>query len=424
MPGPSEGETLERLPPPLLAHLEPFLADMVRRYGHSVTFKVRERTYTFVNDAALVKDVLVTQQQAFSKVAARPLEFLVGLGLLTSEDPMHRHMRRIVQPAFHRDRLAAYARVMNEHARAFVDRLQPNEPIDMHAAMRELTLRVVVSALFGEDGERPAQRMSEAVRSATEEFFDMLGEWQGAGTQPTIGPRFERARKQLDDIVYGLIERRRQDGPSNDILSMLLCASDGTYRPSDEQIRDEMVTLFVAGHETTADLMTWTFFSLASEPKVDERLLEALRQGDAGFADRVVHESLRLFPPVWLIRRESLRNVWLVDGSFVPAKSTLLICPKLLHVRPEYFADPLRFEPDRWVGPEPPPFAYVPFGGGARRCIGEGFALDEASILLKAIAQRFSFARETDSEIKTVTPAVTLCPAGPVWLRTRPRGGW
>jgi cytochrome P450 len=227
----------------------------------------------------------------------------------------------------------------------------------------------------------------------------------------------------LDDIIYGLVARRRESGrDGGDALSMLLAARDAEtgHRPTDEQIRDEVMTLFMAGHETTANLLTWTFYLLAQHPSIDARMGEAAAGADRAYVARVVRESLRLYPPAWLIGRESQREVTLIDGTVIAPKTTLLVAPLLLHRRPEYFADPERFDPDRWLDAEPAPFAFLPFGAGARRCIGDEFALREAEIVAGEIARRYALDKDPHVEVGTAA-MVTLRPAGPVPMRAIPR---
>ncbi len=227
----------------------------------------------------------------------------------------------------------------------------------------------------------------------------------------------------LDAIIYGLIARRRRDGVDRvDALSMLLAARDGEsgYQLSDQQIRDEIMTLFMAGHETTANALTWALFLLAAHGEVDARAGAAARDGNREYLARVVKEVLRLYPPAWIIGREALQDVTLIDGSFIPAKTTLFAAPLLLHRRPDNFPDPERFDPDRWLGADPPPFSYVPFGGGARRCIGEEFAGSEAVIVLEALMRRFCFALAPGARVR-MAPLVTLRPAGPVMMRATER---
>ncbi len=399
---------------------------MTARYGNLIAFALPWRSYVFVNEPALIKDILVTQQHAFSKsLGTRVLRMLLGEGLLTSEDPLHRRMRRIVQPAFHHKRVAEYARIMERDAREFTDRLRPGEHLDAHAAMTELTLRIATETLFGSDESESAHSVGDALRLMMAEFPYMLTPLSALRQRLPFPNtlRFGAARKMLDEIIYGLIARRRAGGVDRgDALSMLLASQDAEteQQPHDEQIRDEIMTLFMAGHETTANALTWALYLLAQHPAVDERTAVAARAGDAEYVGRVVKEVLRLYPPAWIIGREALRDVTLADGSVIPRGTTVFAAPLLLHRRPEYFADPERFDPDRWLGPEPAPFSYIPFGGGARRCIGEEFAAREAAIVLEQLMQRYHFALAPGARVG-VAPLVTLRPDGPVMMITSAR---
>jgi cytochrome P450 len=448
IPGPNRWTTLQRLLPVPFRRFPGFLTEMTQRYGDILAFSLPWRSYVFVNDPALVKDILVTQQHAFSKsLGTRVLRLLLGDGLLTSEEPLHRQMRRIVQPAFHRERIAEYGRVMERDAVEFVERITPNELFDAHAAMTELTLRIATETLFGSDESESARLVREALRLMMNEFPKML---TPAGAFVTRLPlpstrRFWRARAMLDEIVYGLIARRRADPHDrSDALSMLLAAQDADQeshpapkdchpapkdchpapkdchpersRRTDEQIRDEIMTLFMAGHETTANTLTWSLFLLAQNDEVDRRAGLAARDGDRDYLGRVVKEVLRLYPPAWIIGREALRDVTLSDGSHIPAGTTVFMVPLLLHRKPQYFTNPDACQPDRWLEEEPPPFAYIPFGGGARRCIGDEFALRETTIVLETLLRRYRFALELGARVETA-PLVTLRPAGPVPMR-------
>jgi cytochrome P450 len=395
---------------------------MTQRYGNVVAFSLPWRSYVFVNEPALIKDVLVTQQHSFSKsLGTRVLRMLLGDGLLTSEDPLHRRMRRIVQPAFHHERIAEYARVMERDSADFVARLKPNGAFDAHAAMTELTLRIATETLFGSDESESARAVADALRLMMNEFPYML---MPAGALrrrlPLPGTRrFWRARRMLDHIIYGLIARRRSDpGGRSDALTMLLAASDGetVERPSDEQIRDEIMTLFLAGHETTANALTWALVLLARNDGVDRRVAAAARDGDRDYLGRVVKEVLRLYPPAWIVGREAARDVTLADGTRITSGTTVFMAPLILHRRAEYFAQPDRFDPDRWLRDEPPPFSYLPFGAGARRCIGEEFALRETAIVLETLMRRYRFALEPGARVEAAA-LVTLRPAGSVPMR-------
>ncbi|HEY1884310.1 MAG TPA: cytochrome P450 [Candidatus Cybelea sp.] len=421
LPGPSRWSTLRALFPVPFRRFPEFLATVTQRYGNVVAFSLPWRSYVFVNEPALIKDILVTQQHAFSKsLGTRVLRLLLGEGLLTSEDPLHRQMRRIVQPAFHRERMLEYARIMQRDAVEFVDRIDPQQPFDARAAMTELTLRITTETLFGSDESESARVVAEALHLMMRKFPYMLTPLSGLRRRlPLPGTRrFWRARATLDEIIYGLIARRRRDGDRGDALSMLLAAPDAQtgHRPTDEQIRDEIMTLFIAGHETTANAMTWALVLLARNAEVDARAAAAASNGDREYLDRLVKEVLRLYPPAWIIGRETLRDVTLADGTRIARGMTVFMAPLILHRRPEYFEDPERLEPDRWAGEEPAPFSYVPFGGGARRCIGEEFARGEMRIVLEPLLRKFRFTFAGSSEVP-MAASVTLRPAGPVMMR-------
>jgi cytochrome P450 len=425
IPGPGRWTTLQRLLPVPFRRFPNFLSEMTQRYGDVLAFSLPWRSYVFVNDPALVKDILVTQQHAFSKsLGTRVLRLLLGDGLLTSEEPLHRQMRRVVQPAFHRERIAEYARIMERDAGDFVERITPNEAFDAHGAMTELTLRIATETLFGSDESESARLVREALRLMMNEFPKMLTPVGALVTRLPLPStrRFWRARTMLDEIVYGLIARRRLDPRDRgDALSMLLAAQDTeTDASSDEQIRDEIMTLFMAGHETTANTLTWSLFLLAQHDEIDRRAALAACDGDREYLGRVVKEVLRLYPPAWIIGREALRDVTLSDGSHIPARTTVFMVPLLLHRKPQYFANPDAFEPDRWLEWEPPPFAYIPFGGGARRCIGDEFALRETTIVLETLLRSYRFTLEPGARVETA-PLVTLRPAGPVSMRAMAR---
>lgn len=403
-----------------------FLRDVTARYGNVVAFALPWRSYLFVNEPALVKEILVTQQHAFSKsLGTRVLRLLLGEGLLTSEDPLHRQMRRIVQPAFHRERIAEYEHAMERDANAFAEGLSDGQTLDAHAAMTALTLRIATETLFGSDESDAARVVGDALRLMMGQFPYMLtpiGSLRSRLPFPKTR-QFWRARATLDAIMLDLIARRRRDGSARtDALSLLLAARDAEsgYRPSDSQLRDEIMTLFIAGHETTANALTWALVLLAQHPEIDERLAAATRDGDRHYVGRTVKEVLRLYPPAWIIGRETLRDVTLHGGVAIPQRTTVFLAPLMLHRRRDLFPDPDRFDPDRWHGPEPSPFAYVPFGGGARRCIGEEFALAEIATVLRALVARWRFTLAPGATVRTA-PLVTLRPAGPVIMTSKRR---
>ncbi len=426
IPGPSRWTTLRRLLPVPFERFPAFLRDVAAQYGNVVAFALPWRSYLFVNEPSLVKEILVTKQHAFSKsLGTRVLRLLLGEGLLTSEDQLHRQMRRIVQPAFHRERIAEHSRTMERDANEFADRLSAGQTFDAHSAMASLTLRIATETLFGSDESDAARVVGDALRLMMGQFPYMLTPLGSLRSRLPFRKtrRFWQARATLDAIIFDLTARRRRDGTArSDALSLLLASRDAETGapPSDAQLRDEIMTLFIAGHETTANALTWAIVLLAQHPAIDEGLAAAAHDGERGYMARTVKEVLRLYPPAWIIGRESLRDVTLNGGIAIPERTTVFFAPLMLHRRPDLFSDPDRFDPDRWSGFEPLPFAYVPFGGGARRCIGEEFALAEIAIVLTVLVARFRFTLAPGATIRTA-PLVTLRPAGPVWVSARMR---
>ncbi len=417
--------TRRLLPTPFLA-LPAFLRELADAYGPIATFATPWRRFVLVNEPALVKDVLVTQQSAFSKSqGAHALRLLLGEGLLTSEEPYHRRMRRIVQPAFHRERIAGYARTMQAIVDDFVARMEPGVTFDLHAAMVELTLRIATTTLFGIDASGASARVGGAVEQLMQEFPYFVGPFGGLrNALPTPArTRFRRARRTLDAIVYDIIAQRRRDpGDRGDALSMLLEASDPEtgYRLSDEQVRDEAMTLFLAGHETTANALTWTLYLIAQDRAAEDILGVAAQKSDRAAVERVLREGMRLYPPAWILGREAQRNLRLVDGSAIARRTTIFVSPYILHRMAALYPQPERFDPDRWIDGEGAPFAYVPFGGGARRCIGEEFAWSEGIVALRALSATYRFVLEPGTSVEPLAQ-VTLRPSGPIPVRAIPR---
>ncbi|MBV8116547.1 MAG: cytochrome P450, partial [Candidatus Eremiobacteraeota bacterium] len=344
-----------------------FLAEIAARYGPIVRFDLPWRSFVMLNDAEQIKDLLVTQQHAFHKSeGGRALRWLLGEGLLTSEDPLHRQMRRIVQPAFHRDRIAEYAQVMAACARDWMQARRNGEEIDMSASMSELTLRIASQTLFGVDASTQARDVRDALQDTMETYplaIGPIGAMRRRLRFLESTRRFNDARSRLDAILFRLIEERRRDPAAHsDALSLLLSAEDPEtgYRLSNEQVRDEAMTLFLAGHETTANALLWTWYLLARNPDVESRLHAEIETGSHDYARRVLREAMRLYPPAWIVGREAQRDVTLTGGYHIRAKTTVFVCQLVLHRSERYYADPMRFNPDRWLDEEIPPFSYVP----------------------------------------------------------------
>jgi cytochrome P450 len=405
------------------------VAKGAREYGDIVRYTMGGRPVFLLVHPELIKELLVTRQHDFVK--GRGLEWAkryLGEGLLTSEGELHTRQRRLSQPAFHRQRIASYARVMVEYAAKRRERWKDGQAIDLHAEMMALTMAIAGKTLFDADVESEAAEIGASLKAIIELFprftlpFASLIE-----KLPLRSNReFARARERLDATVYRIIGERRRDGRDHgDLLSMLMLASDEDdgSRMSDRQLRDEAITLFLAGHETTANLLSWTFYCLARNPEREAELHAEVDRALAGrapgfediprlaLAERVVAESMRLYPPAWILGRRALRDVAL--GPYrIPAGAYVIASPYATQRDPRFFAEPERFDPDRF-SPEAKAarhkFAYFPFGGGARQCIGEGFAWMEGTLLLAAIAQRFSLRLAPDARV-VPQPLITLRP--------------
>jgi cytochrome P450 len=390
----------------------------------------------------LVKEVLVTHHRRYMKSQGlQEAKRLLGNGLLTSEAEFHRRQRRLAQPAFHHARTGSYGQAMVAYADRAQSRWQPGQVLDVHQEMTELTLAIVGKTLFDTDIEGDEAGLVRESLSATLELFDRL-------TSP-LAPlidllplpsvrRFQRAREALDSIIYRMIDERRRSGEDRgDLLSMLLMAQDEEGdggRMTDEQLRDEAMTIFLAGHETTANALSWAWYLLSQNPQAEAKLHAELDDVLGGrtptvedldslpYARMVLAETMRLYPPAWVMGRRSLEEHEL-GGYPIPAGGTVLMSQYLIHHDPRWYPDPYRFDPERWT-PEAeaarPKFAYFPFGAGPRMCIGESFAWMEGALILAAIGQRWRVRLEPEQPI-ALQPRITLRPAFGLRMRVTPR---
>jgi cytochrome P450 len=417
-----------------------FVATAARDFGDVVRFTMGGRPVYLLVHPEPIKEMLVTRQHDFVK--GRGLEWAkryLGEGLLTSEGELHTRQRRLSQPAFHHKRLPAYARVMTEHALRRRERWQDGETLDLHAEMMALTLGIAGKTLFDADvlGEAAEIGASLATIIALFPRFSLPFASLLEKLPLKSNREFARARERLDATVYRIIADRRRDGRDHgDLLSMLMAARDEQDGAgmSDRQLRDEAITLFLAGHETTANMLAWTFHCLAQNEPAERRLHQELDRTLAGrapgiddlpalaFAERVLAETMRLFPPAWILGRRALREVEL-GGYTIPKDAYVLASPYATQRDPRFFPDPLRFDPDRFT-PEAKAarhkFAYFPFGGGARQCIGEGFAWMEGTLLLAVLAQRFRVRPAPDARV-VPQPLITLRPRYGMKMRVEAR---
>ena len=414
---------------------------LAREHGEVAVTRMGLWPLTFVSSPRLAHEVLVENSDAFVKSAglaifARPL---LGDGLLTSEHDEHKKQRRMMAPLFAHKRIAGYADVMAERAARTVDRLERAGTTDVADAMMRLTLDIVGKTLFDAELGGDADDVGEALTRAMNQMMDgMIRLVPIPPAVPTPGNlRMRQAVRKLDAIVYRLIrERRASAADRGDLLGMLLATKheDDGSPLSDREIRDQSMTLMLAGHETTANALAWTLYLLARNPEQRERvereidavlggrLVSAADLPSLPLALAAVKESMRLFPPAYTIGRQATRKLT-IGGARVPKGRVVLVNVAGIHRRPESFPNPERFDLERFTGDKEkklPPLAYMPFGGGPRVCIGNHFALMESHVLLVTLLQRLRIdlasARDVEPE-----PLVTLRPKGGIQARIAPR---
>ena len=409
-----------------------FLRRCVREYGDVVRLRFLNVPIYLLNHPDHIEYVLVGNNRNFIKDRAERsgLRFL-GQGLLTNEGEPWRRQRRLAQPAFHRQRISAYGATMVESAEQMLDSSwRDGETRDVQEDMSRLTLRIVSSTLFG------ASMTEELEEEVGDALAVVMGRFTGGilFKVPEMVPtpanlRFRRAIRRLESIIYGIIRERRRGAPgedAGDLLSMLLAARDEASGEgmSDKQLRDEVLTVFLAGHETTALNLSWTWHLLAGNPRAEEDLHEELRTVLGGRAptmsdlpnlprtDAVIKESTRLYPPVWGFGREALHDCE-IGGYRVPRGTQVIVSQWIMHRDARYFEDPESFRPERWTDGSTdglPKYAYFPFGGGPRLCIGQSFAKMEAVLLLATVAQRFRLSHVPGRETVEPLPSLTLRP--------------
>jgi cytochrome P450 len=405
-----------------------FLTDAARDYGDVVRLRIGPINFYLLNHPDLIEAVLVTHNKVMTKGRGlEATEEVLGNGLLTSEGDFWRRQRRLAQPGFHKDRITAYADTMVRFTEEHIAPWQAGETRDIHREMMRLTSAIAAKTLFSAD----VRGDTDAVGTALDITIDMFQRRVRSlikipHSWPTpANRRFMRAVNQLDEVIYKIIEQRRAGGEDpGDLLSMLMNAvdEDGS-RMTPKQLRDEVMTLFLAGHETTANTLSWTWYLLGQNPAVADRLHEEVAAVLGGraptpsdlprlpYVEAVVNEALRVYPPAWVMGRHASAPLQLGEYEF-PAEVDYMFSQWVMHRHPAYFADPLSFKPERWLdglAKRLPAFAYFPFGGGPRMCIGKGFALMEAQLLLATIVQRYRFAL-VPGQVVVANPAITLRP--------------
>lgn len=410
------------------------------RYGDVVRFKFGPYDYYTVNDPEIIRHVLVDNAKAYTKSRNYlGLKVVLGEGLLTSEGERWRKQRKLSQPAFHRDRLDGFARSMARMTRDMLRRWNEEgnaAPFDIHHEMMRLTFRIVGVTLFSSDVDGDAKDVGAAMEVAMRWANDYA---EAMFRIPPFVPtpanlRFKRAMKTIDDVVYRLIaERRSGKSTGDDLMGMLMEATDEGAAMDDRQLRDEVITMVLAGHETTANLLSWTFRLLSQHPDVERRVreeaLRVLGDRDPGLDDvkpleltrRVLEEALRLYPPAWAFERQATEED--VLGRFPIAKGSIVgFCPYVLHRHPDHWENPEGFDPDRFLperSQKRPRYAYLPFGGGPRTCIGNHFAMMEAQIILAMVLREHRIELDPSHPV-VLDPVITLRPKRGIRVRRRP----
>jgi cytochrome P450 len=401
-----------------------------REYGDLVSARFGPRQVVFANHPELVEEVLVNQNRRFIKhYRLRQTGRTLGKGLLTSEGDFWRGQRKLVQPAFHRERINQYAQFMVEYTERMLESWRDGQVRDAQADMMRLTLEIVAQTLFGAQIGGETAAASEAMETLTRAFVARTGKLL---TPPHWVPtplnlRVERAIRRLERILETVVAQRRASGEDQgDLLSMLLHARDDETgrQMSDRQLRDEVMTLFLAGHETTANTLAWAWVLLSTHPDVVARLHAEIDEvlGDRApsvadlprlrYTESIIHETLRIYPTAWMIGREATESVQL-GGYAIPAGTTVFLPQWVIHRDSRWFDDPETFRPERWLDglmQRIHRYAYFPFGGGPRICIGNSFALLETTLILATIARQYRLELTPDARI-ALLPTITLRPA-------------
>lgn len=406
-----------------------FLTDL-SALGDVTFFRMGGNPGYFLNHPDMARDILVVNAHKFIKGRAlQRAKRLLGGGLLTNEGGPHLRQRRMIQPAFHRQRIAGYAETMVFYGEQMAAKWRDGEVRDIDQEMMHLTLQIVGQTLFSADVEDDADGVGKAMTTIIELFNFLLlpfSEWLEKLPLPH-SRRFNRARDTLNEVIYGIIDERRRSGEDKgDLLSMLLMAQDEEDGSgmTDEQVRDEALTLFLAGHETTANALTFTWYLLSQNPEAEAKLhleLDSVLNGKTPtvddvaklkFTECVVAEVMRLYPPAWAIGRLAAEEHE-IGGYLIPKKALVLLSPYIGQRDPRFWPDADKFVPERWetqsIKETGQKYTYFPFGGGIRRCIGESFAWTEAILLVATLAQKWQLRLMPEQKI-ALNPMITLRP--------------
>ncbi|MFZ0222643.1 MAG: cytochrome P450 [Candidatus Nitrosopolaris sp.] len=415
------------------------LTDIANTYGNICHFKFGRQHIYLLNNPEYIEGILIRDHKNFIK--SRGLQVskrLLGEGLVTSEGEYHDRQRRLIQPTFHPNRIKGYGDIMTSHAVRMQERWKDGSTLDIHKEMMHVTSEIISKAVLGSDIKAEEDEVGVALQTCME-YFNRLqmpfGELIEKIPILHINKGYQSAKKKLDSIVYSMIKEHRDNETKGvyhkeDLLYTLLQAQDteaGIGRMTDLQLKDEVMTIFLAGHETTSNAFTWTFYLLSQHPTADDRLYAELCSvlGDKDakriptvedipkleYTEKVLRESMRLYPPAWTLGRKAI-NDYKVDKYVIPAGSIILMSQYIMHHDSRYFSDPDTFYPDRWTKEARlhlPRFSYFPFGGGIRGCVGEPFAWMEGILLLATICRHWKMHHDRDHKVG-LKPLITLRP--------------
>ena len=406
-------------------HLFQHLAE---EYGDIAHYKIGWNHIVFLNHPDYIREVLVVQNDNFVKErTVQRTKMLLGEGMITSEGTQHRTQRQVAQPAFHRQRIPEYARATVQEAARVRDGWRPGEQRDIAIDMMHLTLNVVAQTLFATDLRGEVDELADAINRimGLYNFLVMLpaAEWQ-VHVRPPGMAAFVRARKRIDAVVYRMIAAHRQrSSQGSSLLDLMLAASPNHDAASEQTLRDQVITIFLAGYETVANALSWTWYLLSQNPEGERRFHDEIDRELQGrlptyddvprlrYVEMVLAESMRLYPPAWAMGRKARADFRL--GEFLlPAKTTVLMSQFITHRDARFFPDPLRFDPERFT-PEAKArrtkLTYLPFGAGVRQCIGESFAWMESALLLTTLAQKWKLRLVPGHPVEP-EPLITLRP--------------
>ena len=402
-----------------------YLTRAARRYGDIVHLAIAHRHDFLLNHPDYVRAILL-DQDGMRRSVHRPLQRILGRGLLTSRGNIHKRQRALLQPVFQKHCMVALGEMMTKEIARWSDRWSEGATVEMTNEMTRLSISIAGKTLFNVDLEFKEIEFREALITvfAATRFNNLLLVSKVLERLPLpANRRFRRAAQRLDKFIYKMIaDRHARPTYQPDLLSVLVRMNEKSPKKmTDQKIRDQILTFFLAGHETIATALTWTWYLLAENPDVTEKLHVELREVLNGrlpevsdlenltYAKMIFAESMRLYPPIWIIGRHALCDVN-INGYFIPKGSYIHVSPFLMHRHPRYFPDPERFEPERWTAEAiaaRPRFSYFPFGGGGSQCIGEGFAWTQALLIIATLASRWRMRLVAGHRIE-LEPQITL----------------